>query len=69
MVGIMTQIPTILNDRKMTPKENMVLMVCITSIILLLGFMWFNMHPYEIKFIMDNNTVEAIKSINWSMMY
>lgn len=27
---------------------------------------YLNAHPYSIKFEMDNNTLEAIKSVNWS---
>lgn len=35
------------------------LILCITFIIIVY-------HPYAIRFEMDNNTLEAIKSINWS---
>jgi hypothetical protein len=39
----------------------MVLTICISAII---SFY----HPYTIRFEMDNNTLEAIKSINYTMI-
>jgi len=35
------------------------LFICLTLI-------YVSSHPYPIRFEMDNNTLEAIKSINWS---
>ena len=36
-----------------------IIVVCLTSV-------WLNSHPYVMRFEMDNNTLAAIKSINWS---
>ena len=38
------------------------------TIILCGTLIWINLHSWTLGFQMDNNTLEAIKSINWSAM-
>lgn len=44
-----------------------VFLICIT-ILICVGFITSTDWHYTIKFEMDNNTLEAIKSINWSAL-
>lgn len=40
--------------------------VLIVTALVCAVFVFANLHPYTIRFEMDNNTLEAIKSINWT---
>ncbi len=38
------------------------------TIILCGTLIWINFHSWTLRFEMDNNTLEAVKSINWSAL-
>ena len=40
----------------------------ITTLILCGTLIWLNWHSWTLRFEMDANTLEAIKSVNWSQL-
>ena len=42
-----------------------IIIICITLVVITCIIIY---HPYTIRFEMDNNSLEAIKSINWSAL-
>lgn len=43
-----------------------IIALIIITLIICFTLIYLNRHPYSLGFTMDNNTLEAIKSINWS---
>jgi hypothetical protein len=54
----------------MNERQQLWWMLTISIVVLLvfIAVMYGLTHPYTIRFEMDNNTLEAIKSINWTAM-
>ncbi len=40
----------------------------VITIILSATLIWLNWHSWTLRFEMDSNTLEAIKSVNWSQL-
>lgn len=54
-----------MNDRK---HLYWVIGLVLITIILSATLIWINFHSWTIRFEMDGNTLEAVKSIDWSVL-